>query len=162
VLVDRGTFSGYMSSRETAAEFGMPSNGTMRAEDWSRIPLIRMTNVNLEPGTSTLEEMIATTEHGVFLETNRSWSIDDRRLNFQFGTQNGWEIRDGRRVRLVRNAIYSGVTPDFWRSCDAVGNRDEWSMWGVVNCGKGQPGQLMHVGHGAAPCRFRNVNVTSA
>jgi TldD protein len=162
VLVDRGTFSGYMSSRETASEFGVQSNGTMRAEDWSRIPLIRMTNVNLEPGTSTLEEMIATTERGVFLQTNRSWSIDDRRLNFQFGTQNGWEIRDGRRVRLVRNAIYSGITPEFWNSCDAVANRDEWSMWGVVNCGKGQPGQVMHVGHGAAPCRFRNVAVTAA
>jgi TldD protein len=162
VLVDRGVFSGYMSSRETAAGFGLQSNGTMRAEDWSRIPLIRMTNVNLEPGTSTLEEMIATTERGVFLQTNRSWSIDDRRLNFQFGTQNGWEIRDGRRVRLVRNAIYSGITPEFWNSCDAVGNRDEWSMWGVVNCGKGEPGQIMHVGHGAAPCRFRNVAVTAA
>ena len=162
VLVDSGIFSGYMSSRETAARLGTTSSGAMRADGWSRIPLIRMTNVNLDPGESSLEEMIATTEHGVYLQTNRSWSIDDRRLNFQFGTQNGWEIRDGRRVRLVRNALYSGVTPEFWRSCDAVGGADEWRMWGVVNCGKGQPGQAMHVGHGAAPCRFRNVRVASA
>ena len=159
VLVDHGMFSGYMSSRETAAEFGWESSGTMRADGWSRIPLIRMTNVNLEAGTSSLEEMIATTEQGVFLETNRSWSIDDRRLNFQFGTQNGWVIENGRRTRLVRNALYSGITPEFWRSCDAVAGPDEWRMWGVVNCGKGQPGQSMHVGHGAAPCRFRNVRV---
>ena len=159
VLVDHGIFSGWMSSRETAAAIGTTSTGTMRADGWSRIPLIRMTNVNLEPGTSSLEEMIATTEHGVYLETNRSWSIDDRRLNFQFGTQSGWEIRDGRRVRLVRNPLYRGITPEFWRSCDAVAGPAEWRLWGVVNCGKGQPGQVMHVGHGAAPCRFRNVSV---
>ena len=159
VLVDHGMFSGYMSSRETAAEFGWSSNGTMRAEGWSRLPLIRMTNVNLEPGASSLEEMIAGTEHGVYLETNRSWSIDDRRLNFQFGTQNGWVIENGRRGRLVRNALYSGITPEFWRSCDAVAGASEWRMLGVVNCGKGEPGQTIHVGHGAAPCRFRNVRV---
>ncbi len=162
VLVDRGIFSGYMSSRETAAEFGWESSGTMRADGWARIPLIRMTNVNLEPGDSSLEEMIAGTERGVYLETNRSWSIDDRRLNFQFGTQNGWVVEDGRRTRLVRNAIYSGITPEFWRSCDAVAGPAEWRMWGVVNCGKGEPGQSMHVGHGAAPCRFRDVRVEAA
>jgi TldD protein len=159
VLVDQGLFTGYLSSRETAATIGQLSNGAMRADGWSRLPIIRMTNVNLEPGTSSLEEMIATTDHGVYLETNRSWSIDDRRLNFQFGTQNGWEIVDGVRTRLVRNPIYSGQTPDFWRSCDAVAGPAEWQMLGVVNCGKGQPSQSMHVGHGAAPCRFRNVHV---
>jgi TldD protein len=151
-----------MSSRETAAEFGWESSGTMRAEDWSRLPLIRMTNVNLEPGESSLEEMIAGTEHGVYLETNRSWSIDDRRLNFQFGTQNGWLIEKGRRTRLVRNALYSGITPEFWQSCDAVAGPDEWRLWGVVNCGKGEPMQTIHVGHGAAPCRFRNVRVEAS
>lgn len=162
VLVDQGRFAGYMSSRETAPAIGQSSNGTMRADGWSRIPIIRMTNVNLEPGDGTLEEMIAGTEHGVYLETNRSWSIDDRRLNFQFGTQAGWEIVDGKRTRLVRNALYSGITPEFWRSCDAVAGPDEWVMWGVVNCGKGEPSQLMHVGHGAAPCRFRNIRVSAA
>ena len=162
VLVDGGLFRGYMSSRETAADYGWSSSGAMRAESWNRIPLIRMTNVNLEPGESSLEEMIATTEHGVYLETNRSWSIDDRRLNFQFGTQNGWEIRDGKRLRLVKNSLYSGRTPEFWRSCDAVAGPSEWGVWGTVNCGKGQPGQVIHVGHGAAPCRFREVAVTTA
>jgi TldD protein len=162
VLVDAGVFRGYMSSRETAAVLGTTSSGAMRADSWPRIPVIRMTNVNLEPGDSSLEEMIAGTERGVYLETNRSWSIDDRRLNFQFGTQNGWEIADGRRVRLVRNALYSGRTPEFWRSCDAVAGPDEWRMWGVVNCGKGEPPQAMHVGHGAAPCRFRDVHVEPA
>jgi TldD protein len=162
VLVDQGVFTGYMTSRETAAVLGQESNGAMRADGWSRLPIIRMTNVNLEPGESSLEEMIATTARGVFLETNRSWSIDDRRLNFQFGTQNAWEIIDGKRTRLVRNALYRGVTPEFWGSCDAVAGAQEWGMWGVVNCGKGQPSQVMHVGHGAAPCRFQNVWVEPA
>src|SRR5450631_674688 len=162
LLIDGGLFTGYLTSRETAAGFDQPSGGTVRAESWNRLPIIRMTNINLEPGTSSLEEMIATTERGVYLETNRSWSIDDRRLNFQFGTQAGWEIRDGRRVRLVRNPLYSGRTPEFWNSCDAVAGASEWKMFGVINCGKGEPGQLMHVGHGAAPCRFRNVAVRPA
>ncbi len=162
VLVGGGVFRGYMSSRETGADYGWPSSGAMRAESWNRIPLVRMTNVNLEPGESSLDEMIATTEHGVYLQTNRSWSIDDRRLNFQFGTQNGWEIRDGRLVGLVKNALYAGRTPEFWRSCDAVAGPSEWRMWGTVNCGKGQPSQVIHVGHGAAPCRFQQVSVTAA
>ncbi|MFI5313247.1 MAG: TldD/PmbA family protein [Candidatus Dormibacteria bacterium] len=162
LLIDAGLFTGYLTSRETASTLGAASGGTVRAESWNRLPMIRMTNINLEPGTSSLEEMVATTEHGVYLETNRSWSIDDRRLNFQFGTQAGWEIRDGRRVRLVRNPLYSGSTPQFWNSCDAVAGAAEWQMFGVINCGKGQPGQIMHVGHGAAPCRFRNVAVRPA
>ena len=162
VLVERGLFTGYLSSRETAAQLGTLSGGTVRAESWNRLPLIRMTNINLEPGESSLEEMIAGTERGVYLETNRSWSIDDRRLNFQFGTQVGWEIRDGQRVRMIRNPLYSGSTPQFWNSCDAVAGPEEWAMYGVINCGKGQPGQVMHVGHGAAPCRFRNIAVRPA
>jgi TldD protein len=162
LLIDQGIFSGYLTSRETATSLNVPSGGTVRAESWNRLPLIRMTNINLEPGTSSLEAMIAGTEHGVYLETNRSWSIDDRRLNFQFGTQAGWEIRDGKRVRLVRNPLYSGSTPQFWNSCDAVAGPSEWRMYGVINCGKGQPGQLIHVGHGAAPCRFQDVAVRPA
>jgi TldD protein len=162
LLIDQGLFTGYLSSRETASLLDEPSGGTVRAESWNRLPLIRMTNINLEPGTSSLDEMIATTERGVYLETNRSWSIDDRRLNFQFGTQAGWEIRDGRRTRLVRNPLYSGSTPVFWNACDAVAGPEEWRMYGVINCGKGQPGQVMHVGHGAAPCRFRDVAVRPA
>ena len=162
VLVDHGMFNDYMTSRETAATLDTTSNGTMRAWGWGRLPLVRMTNVNLEPGDSSLEAMIAGTERGVYLETNRSWSIDDRRLNFQFGTQVGWEIKDGRRLGMVRNPLYSGVTPEFWNSCDAVAGLDEWNMWGVVNCFKGQPAQAMHVGHGAAPARFQNVKVRPA
>ncbi|MGE3272111.1 MAG: TldD/PmbA family protein [Chloroflexota bacterium] len=157
VIVDRGIFKNYLTSRETAAKIGASSNGTMRADGWNRIPLIRMTNINLEPGEWSLEDMIADTDHGVYLQTNRSWSIDDVRLNFQFGTEMGWEIRNGKLGALLKNATYTGITPRFWGNCDAVGK--DWTVWGTPNCGKGQPSQSMHVGHGAAPIRVRNVQI---
>lgn len=158
-LVEQGAFVGYLMSRETAATLGLPSNGTMRADGWGRLPLIRMTNVNLEPGTWTLEDLIADTDDGILMQTNRSWSIDDRRLNFQFGTEIGWEIKGGKRGDMVKNPTYTGMTPQFWGSCDAVANPDHWVVWGTPNCGKGQPEQVAHTGHGAAPARFRNVRV---
>jgi TldD protein len=158
-LVRDGLFTGYLTSRETASVLGQASNGTMRADGWNRIPLIRMTNVNLEPGSSSLEEMVAETKDGIYMETNRSWSIDDKRLNFQFGTQLAYEILNGKRGRLLKNATYAGRTPEFWNSCDAVGSPAEWRVWGLTNCGKGQPPQLAHVAHGAAPARFQNVRV---
>jgi TldD protein len=160
-LVDQGRFTGYLTSRETAASLGggAVSMGSVRAEDWSRIPLIRMTNINLEPGDSSLERMIAETADGVFMATNRSWSIDDRRLNFQFGTEIAYEVKDGKLGRMLRDANYAGITPEFWSACDAVGNASEWRMWGLTNCGKGEPGQSMHVGHGAVPARFQGIRV---
>ncbi len=158
-LVKEGLFVGYLTSRETASVLGQPSNGTMRADGWNRIPLIRMTNVNLQPGDSSLDQMIGETKDGVYMETNRSWSIDDKRLNFQFGTQLAYEIVDGKRGRMLKNATYAGITPEFWNSCDAVGGKSEWRVWGLANCGKGQPPQIAHVAHGAAPARFQNVRV---
>ena len=170
-LIDRGLFVGYLTSRETASELGRilskqykgevstRSMGSMRAENWSRIPLIRMTNINLRPGASGVEEMIAGTKDGIYMRTNNSWSIDDKRLNFQFGTEIAHEVRDGKLGKMYRNATYAGITPEFWGSCDAVGGEKEWRMFGLINCGKGQPGQTMRVGHGAPPARFQNVQV---
>ncbi len=158
-IVRDGVFVGYLMGRESAAILGFTSNGTMRADGWNRIPLIRMTNVNIEPGDWTLEELIGDTEEGIFMQTNSSWSIDDKRLNFQFGTEIAWEIKNGQLKDMLKNATYTGITPEFWSSCDAICNRDHWTIWGTPNCGKGQPGQVAHVGHGAAPARFRNVRV---
>lgn len=158
-IVRDGLFVGYLMSRETAARLGLVSNGCMRASGWNRIPLVRMTNVSLEPGTWTLDDLIADTDEGLYIETNRSWSIDDKRLNFQFGTEIAYEIKKGKLGRLIKNATYTGITPQFWASCDAVCNADHWVMWGTPNCGKGQPTQLAHTGHGAAPARFRHVQV---
>ena len=159
-IVSAGEFVGYLTSRETAPRIGRRSMGSSRAWGWNRIPLIRMTNVSLRPGNGGgLEELISDTSDGIYLETNRSWSIDDRRLNFQFGTQVGWLIKNGRRTTLVRNPTYTGITPTFWGGCDAIADASSWAQWGVPNCGKGEPMQTGHVGHGASPARFRKVQV---
>jgi TldD protein len=121
--------------------------------------MVRMTNIGLEPGASSLEEMIAETSDGVYMDTNRSWSIDDRRLNFQFGCEIGWEVKDGTLGRMLRNPTYTGISPRFWGSMDMVGGPSELTAWGTPNCGKGQPGQVGHTGHPAVPCRFRGVRV---
>ena len=158
-LVRAGRFVGYLSSRETAPMLGQVSNGTMRAESWAHIPLIRMTNINLEPGSWTLEDLIADTDDGILMATNRSWSIDDRRYNFQFGTEVGWEIRRGKRGRMLKNCTYTGITPQFWNRCDAVCDASDWEIWGTPNCGKGQPSQSMRTAQGASSARFRETQV---
>ncbi|MDP3276562.1 MAG: TldD/PmbA family protein [Deltaproteobacteria bacterium] len=160
-LVREGIFEGYLSSRETAGQLGVSSSGAMRADGFARAPLIRMVNVNLEPDPlgPTLEELIADTEDGIFIETNKSWSIDDLRLNFQFGCELAWEIKNGRRVRMLRDPVYTGITPRFWAGCDAICGPSDWRLWGITMCGKGEPMQTMHVGHGASPARFRGVEV---
>jgi TldD protein len=159
-LVRDGILVGYLSSRETAPRIGRMSGGAMRADGWDRIPLIRMTNVNLlpKPGMS-LDEIVADTDDGLYLESNRSWSIDDRRLNFQFATEVAREIRGGKIGQLYKNATYTGITPEFWRSCDAVGDERSFVMLGTPNCGKGEPGQVAHVGHAVPGARFRDVQV---
>ncbi|MBI4475361.1 MAG: TldD/PmbA family protein, partial [Acidobacteria bacterium] len=158
-LVKDGVFTGYLMSRETASRLGLRSNGCMRAEGWNRIPLIRMTNVSLEPGAWKYEDIIADTDEGILMETNRSWSIDDMRLNFQFGAEVGYEIKNGKIGRLLKNCTYAGMTPEFWNSCDAIADEKHWVLWGTPNCGKGEPIQTMGTGHGASPARFRNVRV---
>jgi TldD protein len=161
-IIRNGQFVGYMTSRETAAVVGESrSNGTMRADGWARIPLIRMTNVSLKPGRQTLDEVFGT-DHGIYMETNKSWSIDDKRYNFQFGCEIGWEIRNGKRVRMLKNPSYSGITTEFWNSCAAIAGPQHWTLWGTPNCGKGQPEQVMGTGHGASPARFRNIKIGSA
>ena len=164
-VITNGLFTGYLSSRETAPVIGLKqSGGMLRAEGWNRLPIIRMTNISILPGEKPLtrEHLIADTDHGIYMETNRSWSIDDKRYNFQFGTEIGWEIKNGKRTRMLKNPSYSGITTEFWNSMDAICSRDEWVLWGVPHCGKGQPQQVMGTGHGAAPARFRGVKVGTA
>jgi TldD protein len=158
-LIRDGIFVDYLSGRDTAPILGRRSNGTVRAESAARIPIIRMTNINLEPGTTPLADIIADTKRGVFVDTNKSWSIDDLRLNFQFGCEVAWEIENGRLGRLLKNPLYTGITPEFWRSCDAVADAASWQIWGLPNCGKGDPMQTMRVAHGAPAARFRNVEM---
>ena len=159
-IIRAGLFTGYLSNRETAAMIGLNrSGGTMRTESWNRLPIIRMTNISIKPGTWKFDDLIADTDDAIYMETNRSWSIDDRRYHFQFSTEIGWEIKGGKKGRMIKHPSYSGITTEFWNSCDAICSRDYWTLWGTPNCGKGQPMQTMGTGHGAAPARFRNVRI---
>jgi TldD protein len=162
-IISDGLFTGYLSNRETAIDIGLTrSGGTMRTESWNRLPIIRMTNISILPGTWNYEDLIADTDDAVLMETNRSWSIDDRRYHFQFSTEIGWEIKGGKKGRMLKNPSYSGITTEFWNSCDAICSREHWTLWGLPNCGKGQPMQTMGTGHGASPARFRNIKLGAA
>ncbi|WP_229071519.1 TldD/PmbA family protein [Actinoplanes sp. DH11] len=152
-----GIWVGVLAGRDSAAVAGLDYAGSVRSDGWSRLPMVRMTNVGLEPGPHTLDEIVAETADGVFMDVNRSWSIDDRRLNFQFGCEIGYEIKNGRLGRMVRNPTYTGIGPRFWQSMDMLSS--ETVAWGTPNCGKGQPGQIGHTGHPAAPARFTGVRV---
>ena len=159
-LVKDGIFVGYLMDRQTAAKFGMRSNGAARAQSWRNIPIIRMTNINLLPGDKTLDELISEIDYGFLLSTNKSWSIDDMRVNFQFATEIAYEIKGGKLTgKIFKNPVYYGRTTEFWNSCDGIANEDHWHVWGLPNCGKGQPMQVMYVGHGTSPARFRKVKV---
>jgi TldD protein len=159
-IITNGLFTGYLSSRDTARAIGEKrSGGTVRCESWNRLPMIRMTNISINPGTWGYEDLIADTDDAILMETNRSWSIDDKRYHFQFSTEIGWEIKSGKIGRMIKNPSYSGITTEFWNSCDAICSGEHWTLWGTPNCGKGQPQQTMGTGHGASPARFRNVRV---
>ena len=158
-IVRDGVWVGVLSGRDSAHLAGLPPGGMVRADGFNRLPMVRMTNVGLLPGDSSLEEIIASTRSGVLMSTNRSWSIDDKRLNFQFGCELGWEVSDGKLGRMVRNPTYTGITPRFWGSLDMLAGPEEWRPWGTPNCGKGQPIQIGHTGHPASPARFRGVRV---
>ena len=162
-IITDGLFTGYLSNRETAATIGLKhSGGTMRTESWNRLPITRMTNISILPGAWRYDDLIADTDDAVLMETNRSWSIDDKRYNFQFSTEIAWEIKGGKKGRMLKNPSYSGITTEFWNSCDAICSRKHWTLWGTPNCGKGQPMQTMGTGHGASPARFRNVKLGAA
>ena len=158
-LIRDGLLVDYLSSREAARAIGKASTGAMRADGWANMPIVRMTCINLAPGTKTLDQIIAETDDGLYLATNKSFSIDDRRSNFQFGTEIGWEIKGGKLGRMVKNASYTGITPRFWNACDAVAGPADWKIWGTANCGKGEPGQTARTAQGCAPARFRGITV---
>jgi TldD protein len=161
-IVKNGKFCGYLSGRDEAARLGRESASSLRAESWSRLPIVRMVNVNLEPGSGSKDDLIGGVDDGLLLDVNKSWSIDDLRLNFQFSCEIAYEIKNGQRTgKIFKNPIYYGVTPRFWGNCSAIAGPEAWEMWGWFYCGKGDPGQIMFVGHGCAPTRFDNIRVGS-
>ncbi len=158
-LIKEGILNDYLSSRDTAPVIGRKSTAAARASSYNRIPIVRMTNVNLEPGDKKLEELIEGIDEGIMMDVNKSWSIDEKRLNFQFGCEIAWKIEKGKIKEMLKNPIYFGITPNFWNSCDGIGEKAE--LFGILNCGKGEPGQTMHVAHATPPARFRKVNCGS-
>jgi TldD protein len=159
-IVDAGRFTGYLTSRETAHRIGEGrSRGCVRADGWHHTPMIRMVNLSLMPGRGSLDDLLADSDRAIYMETNRSWSIDQLRYNFQFATEIAWEIKKGKRGRMLRQPTYQGITTGFWNSCDFVCGPEAWKPWSIMNCGKGQPGQVAEMTHGAAPARFRKVRV---
>ncbi|HEY8322573.1 MAG TPA: TldD/PmbA family protein [Candidatus Baltobacteraceae bacterium] len=158
-IVRDGILVGYETSNDTARAIGRESNGCVRAQSWEFVPMIRMCNLNLLPGDVPFDNLFDDVKDGIYMESNRSWSIDDRRLNFQFGCEIAWEVKNGKRGRMLKNPTYAGMTPQFWSSCDAIGDDLAWFPWGTPNCGKGEPMQVGRTTQAAAPARFRNVAV---
>jgi TldD protein len=158
-IVENGVFVGFLKSRDTAQIEDGTSNGCGKAQGWRHVPIVRMTGVHLAPGNETLEELISSTKRGILMTDNNSWSIDDKRWNFQFGCEVGWLIEDGKITEMVKKPNYTGTTKEFWNSCVGIANKDEWKMWGTPHCGKGQPMQVMRVGHGVSYAKFKNIRV---
>jgi len=157
-LVDRGTFVGYLTSRETAGALGLPVTiGSARAESWQHFPIVRMVNVSLDPGATPFAELMRGVDSGLLLDAPASYSLDDKRQNFHFSTQSARVIRNGQLEGYVRGVAFQSLTPDFWGRCDDVA--DDWELHGFLSCAKGEPLQLMRVGHGAAHARFRDVPI---
>ena len=141
------------------ARAGLAGVANARQADWFRPPIDRMANLNVEPGATDIADMFASVERGVYMETNRSWSIDDSRNKFQFGCELGRVIENGELKGLVRNPNYRGISATFWRNLVGVGNAQSFDVQGVTNCGKGEPNQAIYVGHASPVCRFSQVDV---
>jgi TldD protein len=159
-IVREGRFVGYSTNREVAPKIGqVRSAGCNRADSWSSIPIVRIPNIGLEPGDGRLEDMISDIRRGIYIEGRGSFSIDQKRYNFQFGGDAFWLIEHGVKKHMLADVIYHGITPQFWSRCDAVAQRAHRRRYGFITCGKGQPSQSGWMTHAAAPARFRQIDV---
>jgi len=161
-IIRNGILQRPLGGATSQARAGLPGVANARACSWNRPPIDRMANLNLVPGNQSLAALVESIEHGVLMDTNRSWSIDDRRNKFQFGCEYGQLIREGQLRGLVRNPNYRGVSSTFWRSLTGVGNDATFGVLGTPNCGKGEPNQMIGVGHAAPTCAFQAVEVFGA
>jgi predicted Zn-dependent protease len=158
-LIKDGILQRPLGSAQSQRRANLPGVANARACHWNRPPIDRMANLNLEPGTETLAQLIARVERGVYMETNRAWSIDDSRNKFQFGCEFGRVIENGKLGRVVKNPSYRGISAQFWRSLSGVGDRSSWQVLGAANCGKGEPNQAVRVGHATPDCLFHDIDV---
>jgi TldD protein len=158
-IIKNGILVDQQTSRDIAQRLGLEPSSNMKASYGDDIPLVRMTNLCLAPGKGSLDELIANTEKGYFVDFTKTWSIDDNRNNFQFTTEIGWKIVNGKIVGIVKEPTYYGITTEFWNSCDWICGPEEWKYQGTFHCGKGEPGQVMQLSHGVAPARFKDTVV---
>lgn len=161
-IIKDGILRGYSTNREVSRFIGEDySRGCNRADNWSSIPIVRIPNLSLEPGKEplSLDDLIADTKDGIFIEGMGSFSIDHMRINFQFGGDIAWEIKNGKITRMLKNCIYYSYTTYFWNQCDAICDKNHWKPFGVLTCGKGDPMQIAQMTHGASPARFRKIKV---
>jgi predicted Zn-dependent protease len=158
-LIKDGLLVRGLGSLESQTRLGLPGVASQRSTSWNRAPIDRMANVNLEPGTSTLEDMIKSVKRGIFMQSNKSWSIDDYRNKFQFGCEYARLIEDGKLTKVVKNPNYRGITAPFWNNLKMVGDQSTFEVGGLSNCGKGEPNQVIFVGHASPVCLFSNIEV---
>ena len=165
-IIKNGVLTGYSTTRSTAHFIGEEqSRGCSYADHWRSVPILRMPNVSIEPGLAgspSLEELIADTNYGVLVDGRGSFSIDHQRINFQFGGDCAWRIRNGKKCEVLRRFTYQSHNPVFWNSVDAICNEDHWEAHGIENCGKGQPMQRAQLTHGSAPLRLKNISIGRA
>ncbi|MFW6082870.1 MAG: metallopeptidase TldD-related protein, partial [Chloroflexota bacterium] len=168
LLIDHGMLVGAITGRQMVEEANARaqkrifegSSGANRATSFYRVPIERMTNINVDPGEDgSLEDIVSKTEKGIILDGDRSWSIGSNREQFHFATEIGWLVEDGQVMQVVKNATYQGETIPFYHSLSAVGDESTWEVHYVDNCGKGQPNQGMELGHGVPVCRFDHVRI---
>ncbi len=159
-IVREGIFTGYLTSRESSLELGQRSNGCGRAISWGRIPIVRMVNLSLEPGSGSIDDLVSQVDDGLYLETPSSWSLDDKRMNFHFSAELCREIKGGKLGELCKGASFQGRTPAFWGSVRGVAGPEEWHLWGFPHCAKGEPLQLCPVSHGASPILVEGLQMS--
>jgi len=158
-LIQEGRLLRGLGSLESQIRSKLPGVACQRASSWNRPAIDRMANLNLEPGNRSAEQLIGSIERGIYMESNRSWSIDDQRHKFQFGCEYARLIEHGQLTKLLRNPNYRSTTPQFWHSLSQVGDKSTWEMYGSPFCGKGEPNQSMWVGHGSPLCAFDQIEV---
>lgn len=157
-IIKDGILKDQQTSRHIAQMLDLEPSSNMKASFGDDFPLVRMTNLCIAPVKGSLDELIADTEHGYYVDFTKTWSIDDNRNNFQFTTEIGYKIEDGKITGIVKEPTYFGITQDFWNSCDRICGPEEWGYYGTFHCGKGEPGQAMQLSHGVAPARFKKIN----
>lgn len=158
-LIKEGILERGLGSLESQKRLNLPGVSSQRATSWNRAPIDRMGNVNLEPGDSSFEDMLASVEKGIFMQTTRSWSIDDYRNKFQFGCEYAQLIEEGKLTKLLKNPNYRSITAPFWNQLKMVGDKSTYEIGGLTNCGKGEPNQVIHVGHASPACLFSQIEV---